>query len=1249
MAAPTGPSRRSTADPSPRRASASAALLAAALAGCAEGEGLPRVASFSVTPERVSPGDTVTLTWEAFDVPGVAIDPRVGVGPPVGFATDRPFVTTTYVLSVPDGSGLRAEATVDVTGPPRVLGFEAEPRSLVAGAPARLLWSTVDADAAEITPGPGRVGPSGEVEVRPDTTTTYRVRALRGDRASEPRAVTVAVVGGGGPRITRLSATPQTVAAGDPVVLAWSTEGATRVSFDQGLGAQPPAGQLEVLPQRSTTYTVTAAGPGGTTQASVTVAVATGDPPRIRAFDADPPRVRPGQAATLTWEVENAAGVNLGPGLGDQPAKGSLQVTPPETTTYVLTAYGAEVETRARATVEVAPAGAPVIERLEARPRAVFAGSATEIAWATENATEVELRPGVAGRLPPSGSLRLVPPATTTYTLVARGGGLEARADVEVGVRTPPPVVDRFDATPPSIFAGGAAELAWATQNATEVELLGLGPQPVSGRLRVRPAESRTYTLVARSPAGEARADARVMVTPPGAPTVARFTATPPQVRPGRAATLAWRVEDARSVSIDRGIGQVAAAGTATVSPGADTTYTLTAEGPGGRATAQRTVRVVPLTGDTCNEAFPITSSGRFSGDARTATDDYRDVAACTGHRQVGPDVVYRVPLQAGDRLRAELSPDGPAYDQSLYLLSSCASPGRSCVAGSDAGTPEVVDFTAPATGDYFLVVDAYRSTAGRYQLDVMLNPVPIVNDTCGGAIDVTAGGTWSGDTRNARDDYTPVASAGGASCTGYTAAGHDVTYAVRLGPGERVRARLDAAWDASLYLVTDCARPGDTCVEGDDSGHPEVVDYTSPSGGTYHLVVDGYGAGRGPFDLEVRVSPPARGGDTCQAPVRVPGAGAGFRSTTSGMQDVYAAPQACLPPQPGADRVYAVRLEAGDVVRAGASFASGLDGSLYVLDDCQAQSCVAGSDRRGPGAPEALRFVARRGGDHFVVADASSPGAGRHDLLVLRSRGERCADAIPLLVGGAGEWTTTAGRADDLAPSSCLPRAAAGPDRVFEVEVEAGQQLDLEVRPASGDPAVYVLEGCGNAGGACLVGADQPGSGAERVAPVFAADATVYVVVDGAAATPVEATVEARRRGGDTCADPYRVPPEGGIFRGTTASFSADLGTPNQSGSCTGYAQAGADAVYRVTVPAGETVEAALASSWDAALYLVSTCAQAATTCLAGDDAGSPERIRYTNTTGAEQTWYLVVDAWRPSTSLQTREGPYALGVVVR
>lgn len=1219
------------------------------LAGCGtEPERLPRIASFTVQPARVSPGDVVTLTWETFDVPGVVVDPRVGVGDPVGFATDRPFATTTYVLSVPDGSGLRAETTLQVTGGPRLLGLSAEPRTVFAGETSRLRWDSVDAEGVQLTApdaAPRTLEPRGAIEVQPRTTTVYRMQAFAGEQISETAEVTVVVGGTGAPRILALEATPQSIRRGEEVRLRWDTEDATRVSFDQGLGVQTVDGEISVRPDRTTSYTLTAAGPGGTTQASISVQVTSTAPPKVLLFEATPARVALGDSVTLRWDTADATGVDIQPGVGGGPVKGELEVRPTENTTYTLSAYGGGGQTMATAEVEVVREGAPVILDLRARPAVVYAGGESEIVWSTRDARELELQP--LGSVDPSGTVRVTPAATTTYELIARNQGLEARRSITVEVELAPPRVVLFQAAPSTVEAGRASEIEWRTENATEVVIEpGLGPQPVAGRARVAPRTTTTYTLNARSNAGAAAASLRVTVTPPGAPSVDRFSVAPPQIRPGQVATLAWRVTGSSEVRLDRGLGIVPTTGSTTVAPSVDTTYTLTAGGPGGQSVAQASVTVVPLTGDVCSEAFPVRSSGSYTGDTRTGTDDYRDVSSCTGNRQQGDDIVYRVDLQAGDRIRATLAPEGAStHDLSLYLLSDCANPSRSCVAGSDRGNPEEIDFTTPTAGDFFVVVDGFPAGGSPYRLEVTLNPAPVVNDDCSGAIDVTVGGTFAGDTSSARNLYSPVDSSGQRSCTGYRARGHDVTYQVNLSAGERLQAEVDAAWDASLYLVEDCARAGDSCVQGSDRGNPERVDFTAARAGTYFLIVDAYGTAQGPFSLDVQVSPPAAGGNTCQGPVRVPAAGAGFLSTTLGMQNVYGASQCFGTPQLGADRVYAIDLQEGDVVRAAAR-ATGLDASLYVLDDCAQQTCVAATDDAGAGGTERLRFVARRSGDHFVVVDAPRPATADHELLVVRNTGETCSEAAPLRTDGSAEWTTTRGLRDDYAASGCVATAPTGPDRTFEVEMEAGLQLDVRLRALAGNPALYVLQGCSNPTGACVAGSD--GTGDEHVAPVFARDQTVWVVVDEVQGT-ADAELQAFLRDGDTCTDPYRVPDRGGLFMGTTAGKGADLGTTRRQGSCTGYEQAGADVVYQVDVPAGATIEARVATSWDAALYLVRDCARADTTCLAGSDSGTPEIIRYTNSTGAEQTWFLIVDAWQASSSSVVREGSYTLAIFFR
>jgi polysaccharide biosynthesis/export protein len=71
-----------------------------------------------------------------------------------------------------------------------------------------------------------------------------------------------------------------------------------------------------------------------------------------------------------------------------------------------------------------------------------------------------------------------------------------------------------------------------------------------------------------------------------------RFEAIPANVTAGQATQLTWTVEGATSVNIQPVVGNVPASGSAPVTPGETTTYTLTAVVPSGNVTATTTVTV---------------------------------------------------------------------------------------------------------------------------------------------------------------------------------------------------------------------------------------------------------------------------------------------------------------------------------------------------------------------------------------------------------------------------------------------------------------------------------------------------------------------------------------------------------------------------------------------------------------------------------------------------------------------------------
>ena len=151
-------------------------------------------------------------------------------------------------------------------------------------------------------------------------------------------------------------------------------------------------------------------------------------------------------------------------------------------------------------------------------------------------------------------------------------------------------------ASPTTVMAGQSATLTWTTMNATGASIdNGIGAvTPVSGgTVKVTPATTTTYTISATGSGGTATAKATVTVE--GPPT-ATLTASPTSITSGQTATLTWTTTNSTSASIDNGIGAVTpvSGGSVTVEPSKTTTYTITATGPSGNATAQATVSVQP-------------------------------------------------------------------------------------------------------------------------------------------------------------------------------------------------------------------------------------------------------------------------------------------------------------------------------------------------------------------------------------------------------------------------------------------------------------------------------------------------------------------------------------------------------------------------------------------------------------------------------------------------------------------------------
>lgn len=82
----------------------------------------------------------------------------------------------------------------------------------------------------------------------------------------------------GTPVIAEFSIEPSTIERGQSAVLRWNVTGSNNVAISNGFGTVPPMGTQRITPQVTTSYILTASGPGGDASRTTTITV-TGPPP----------------------------------------------------------------------------------------------------------------------------------------------------------------------------------------------------------------------------------------------------------------------------------------------------------------------------------------------------------------------------------------------------------------------------------------------------------------------------------------------------------------------------------------------------------------------------------------------------------------------------------------------------------------------------------------------------------------------------------------------------------------------------------------------------------------------------------------------------------------------------------------------------------------------------------------------------------------------------------------------------------
>ncbi len=462
-------------------------------------EPVPHIA-ISADPVTIIVGSSSAVSWTSENAESVSIDNGIGTVEPQGSTIVSPLITTTYTGSA-HGPGMTVydSVTVVVLHPP-VVDISAEPMTIAAGDSSVLTWASENTDAVAIDNGVGNVGPEGMLSVSPAMTTTYRATTVTPD-GSAVDSVTVTVIQ---PPTVSIWADPNTIIAGEPTILSWSSTDADSVSIDNRIGTVGLNGSSVVSPAVTTTYTVVAHGQAGTATDDVTVIVL---PVPTVTLSADPEAIVSGGASSLSWITENASEVFIDNGVGSVDVSGTSLVSPTRTTTYTITASGDGGSATDSVTITVYQAPAVSIT---AAPDAIIAGTSSSLSWTSTHAETLEIDNGI-GPVEPGGSSPVSPESTTTYTISASGPGGAVTDSVTVTVYEPPTV--SISADPNPIVAGEATSLAWTSTNAdTAVIDRGIGYVNVIDTQEISPSGTTTYTITVTGPGGTATDSVIVVV-----------------------------------------------------------------------------------------------------------------------------------------------------------------------------------------------------------------------------------------------------------------------------------------------------------------------------------------------------------------------------------------------------------------------------------------------------------------------------------------------------------------------------------------------------------------------------------------------------------------------------------------------------------------------------------------------------------------------------------------------------------------
>ncbi|MEM9192305.1 MAG: pre-peptidase C-terminal domain-containing protein [Myxococcota bacterium] len=443
---------------------------------------------------------------------------------------------------------------------------------------------------------------------------------------------------------------------------------------------------------------------------------------------------------------------------------------------------------------------------------------------------------------------------------------------------------------------------------------------------------------------------------------------------------------------------------------------------------------------DICEDALDVSAGGVFVVDNTGAVADYRTSCAGSTHRDIVLTFTLAEPKDV--LIRAE----GGGFI-GLALQSTCGD--NATELDCDAGFPGIIRSRAVPAGTYFAIVN--NTSVEEIAITVnFTDPTPVPsNETCASPVDVSAGGTFSGDFIDVGNDHQT-------SCGGSVP---ELAYTFTLANPSNVTIGLQNPINRTMAFSVRSACEDMATELRCTRGAPARSTLYSLPAGTYFILAEDLSSQEVDFVLDVTFSAPtpAPNGDLCSNAINLP-VNSTVMGTLADKEDDYTTSCSFY----NRDAVYEFSLtETQDVtltVSGGTSFMY-----LSLRDDCANQASAIACRS---GRTSLIRARNLAPGTYYAVVESFRGTSFSLELATSAptvptpvTNAETCAtpQVIPP-TGGLFSGNTT-GNDDDFQTRFC-GGSAMSPDEVFRLDLTTRQRVVASTENSLFDTVLYLFTG---------------------------------------------------------------------------------------------------------------------------------------------------------------------------------------------